>query len=131
MEEEICLDEKSKIIIINNIKGNISRLNIILEKLKQNIEIDYLILTGEVFNLDTNIESIYNINYTGTTIIFDSSNLSEIIKAKFEYNNYTLKNFIFLGRSGIFSPEDSSLTIAFLSGIEAKELLDKSPEKAN
>ena len=131
MEEEITLDKNYKILIINNIKGNISRLNLILEKLRKNIEITYLFLTGEVLNLKTKLEDIYNIEFSGPTIIFDSSNSNEIIREKNEYNYSSKKNFIFLGNSGIFSPKDSSLNIAFLNGIEAKELLDKYQEKLN
>ena len=131
MEEEITLDKNYKILIINNIKGNISRLNLILEKLRKNIEITYLFLTGEVLNLKTKLEDIYNIEFFGPTIIFDSSNSNEIIREKNEYNYSSKKNFIFLGNSGIFSPKDSSLNIAFLNGIEAKELLDKYQEKLN
>ena len=131
MEEEITLDKNYKILIINNIKGNISRLNLILEKLRKNIEITYLFLTGEVLNLKTKLEDIYNIEFSGPTIIFDSSNSNEIRREKNEYNYSSKKNFIFLGNSGIFSPKDSSLNIAFLNGIEAKELLDKYQEKLN
>ena len=123
--EEIEIDDKSLIVIINNIKGNINRLNIILEKLNCNLDIDYLILTGEVFNSQTKEEDIYKINFIKPTIIFDSSNFGEKIRAKNEYNNYILKNFIFLGRSGIFTPKDSSINFAFLSGNEVKEFLDK------
>jgi hypothetical protein len=130
--EEITIDEKNLIVIINNIKGNIYRLNIILEKILQSMNIDYLILTGEVFTLQTKQEDINLIAFKGSIIIFDSSQLGEIIKAKYEYNNYSLQNNIaFLGRSGIFSPTDSSINIAFLSGIEAKEFLDKTSDKFN
>ena len=130
MLEENIEEEKKIILIINNIKGNIYRLNLILEKIKINLDIDYLILTGEVFNLDTKEEDIETIVFDGPTIIFDSSHLGEIIKAKHEYNNYTLKNFIFLGRSGILSLKDSSINLAFLSGNEIKELLDKNLDKS-
>ena len=124
--EEITIDEKNLIVIINNIKGNIYRLNIILEKILKSMNIDYLILTGEVFTLQTKIDDIKLISFTGSIIIFDSSQLGEIIKTKYEYNNYLLeKNITFLGRSGIFSPEESSINIAFLSGIEGKEFLEK------
>ena len=123
--EEIEIDDKSLIVIINNIKGNINRLNLILEKLKYNLDIDYLILTGEVFNSQTKEEDVYKIDFLKTTIIFDSSHFGETIRAKNEYNNYTLKNFIFLGRSGIFTTKDSSINFAFLSGNEIKEFLDK------
>ena len=132
MMEEITIDEKNLIVIINNIKGNIYRLNIILEKILQSMNIDYLILSGEVFTLQTKQEDINLIAFKGSIIIFDSSQLGEIIKTKYEYNNYSLQNnIVFLGRSGIFSPADSSINIAFLSGIEAKEFLDKTSDKFN
>ena len=117
--------EKYIIVIINNIKGNISRLNLILDKISKQNNIDYLFLTGEVFTLLTKEEDILSISFKGTTIIFDSSPLGEIIRSKYEYNNYIIKNNVFLCRSGIFSPNDSSINIAFLSGNEIQELLDK------
>ena len=129
IEEKV--EEKKIILIINNIKGNIYRLNLILEKIKNNLDIDYLILTGEVFNLTTKEEDIQSISFDRPTIIFDSSHLGEIIRAKNEYSNYTQKNFIFLGRSGIFSPKDSSINFAFLSGNEIKEFLEKNSDKSN
>ena len=126
MMEEITIDEKNLIVIINNIKGNINRLNIVLEKILKSANIDYLILTGEVFTLKTKEEDILSISFKGSIIIFDSSQLGEIIKSKYEYNNYMLNdNILFLGRSGIFSPKESSINFAYLSGIEAKEFLEK------
>ena len=129
--EEIVLNEKYLIIIINNIKGNIFRLNLILEKISKEIEINYLILTGQVFTLQTKEEDIFSISFKGITIIFDSSPLGEIIKSKYKYNNYNIKNFIFLGKSGIFSPENTSINIAFLGGNEVKEFLEKNSDKSN
>ena len=123
--EDIEKDERSLIVIINNIKGNFNRLNLILEKLNYKLHLDYLILTGEVFNSQTKEEDLFKINFIKTTIIFDSSSFGEKIRAKNEYNNYILKNFIFLSRSGIFTPRNSSINFAFLSGNEIKELLDK------
>ena len=131
MMEEITIEETYIIVIINNIKGNIQRLNIILEKLKANIDIDYLFLTGEVFNLQTTQEDLFKIQFGGTIIIFDSSSFGEIIKQKNEYNTYILKNIIFLGKSGIFSPADTSMNIAYLSGNEIKEYLEKNSDKIN
>ena len=131
MMEEITIEETYIIVIINNIKGNIQRLNIILEKLKANIDIDYLFLTGEVFNLQTTQEDIFKIQFGGIIIIFDSSSFGEIIKQKNEYNTYILKNIIFLGKSGIFSPEDTCMNIAYLSGNEIKEFLEKNSDKIN
>ena len=125
MEENIK-KEKYIIVIINNIKGNISRLNTLLEKILKQNNIDYLFLTGEVFTILTKEEDILSISFKGTIIIFDSSPIGEIIRSKYEYKNYNLKNnIIFLCKSGIFSPKDSSINVAFLSGIESKELLDK------
>ena len=88
------------------------------------MDINFIILTGQVFTLQTKEKDIFS-------IIFDSSRLGEIIKSKYKYDNYTLKNFIFLGKSGIFSPKDTSLNIAFLSGNEVKEFLEKNSEKSN
>ena len=129
--EEIVLNEKYLIVIINNIKGNIYRLNLILEKISREMDINYLILTGQVFTLQSKESDILSISFKGTTIIFDSSPLGEIIKSKYKYDNYILKNFIFLGKSGIFSPEDISLNIAFLGGNEVKEFLEKNSDKSN
>ena len=129
--EEIVVDEKYLIVIINNIKGNIYRLNLILEKISREVDINYLILTGQVFTLQTKESDILSISFKGTTIIFDSSPLGEIIKSKYKYNNYILKNFIFLGKSGIFSPEGTSINIAFLGGNEVKEFLEKNSDKSN
>ena len=123
--EENTKKEKYIIVIINNIKGNISRLNTLLEKILKQNNIDYLFLTGEVFTILTKEEDILSISFKGPIIIFDSSPIGEIIRSKYEYKNYNLKNIIFLCRSGIFSPKDSSINVAFLSGIESKELLDK------
>ena len=124
--EETKIKEKNIIVIINNIKGNIIRLNGILDNISRQNKIDYLFLTGEIFTLSTKKEDILSIKFKGTIIIFDSSPIGEIIKTKYKYNNYVLDNIIFLGRSGIFSLNDSSINIAFLSGKETKELLDKS-----
>ena len=124
MEPNIEL-KKYIIIIINNAKGNIQRLNTILQKISSQKNFDILILTGEVFSLSTKKEDILSISFKGEIIIFDSSPIGEIIRAKYEYNNYNInKNIIFLNKSGIFSPENTSLNIAFLNGIESKELLE-------
>ena len=124
MEPNIEL-KKYIIIIINNAKGNIQRLNTILQKISSQTNFDILILTGEVFSLSTKKEDILSISFKGEIIIFDSSPIGEIIRAKYEYNNYNInKNIIFLNKSGIFSPENTSLNIAFLNGIESKELLE-------
>ena len=119
------LNKKSLIVIINNIKGSISKLNIILEKIMQSNTIDFLFLTGEVFSLQTKIDDIFSIKFKGQTIIFDSSPIGEIIRSKFEYEPYILKNNVFLNRSGIYTPENSALNICYLSGFECKELLEK------
>ena len=129
--EEIKNKEKYVIIIINNIKGNITRLNSILDKIAKQNKIDYLLLTGEVFTLLIKEEDILSISFKGTIIIFDSSPLGEIIRSKYEYNNYILRNNIFLGRSGVLSLKDSSINIAFLSGKEVKEFLDKNNPSSN
>jgi len=129
--EEIVVNENYLIVIINNIKGNIYRLNLILEKISQEMDINYLILTGQVFTLQTKESDILSISFKGTTIIFDSSPLGEIIRSKHKYNNYNLQNFIFLGKSGIFSPEGTSINIAFLGGNEVKEFLEKNSDKSN
>ena len=63
--ETITLSDKYNIFIVNNIKGNIERLNLILGKIPSNMYINYLILTGEVFTLLTNIEEIQNISFKG------------------------------------------------------------------
>ena len=131
MMDEIEIDDKYLIVIINNIKGNIQRLNLILEKLKNNLEIEYLILTGEVFNSQSKEEDIYKISFKGNIIIFDSSYFGEAIKAKNGYNTYISKNIIFLGRSGIFSLDNSSINIAFLNGLESKEFLEKNSDQLN
>ena len=126
--------KKYVILIINNIKGNIQQLNIILQKILNQKTIDFLILTGEVFTLSTKKEEILTINFKGQIIIFDSSPIGEIISSKFEYNNYTINNtnILFLNKSGIYTPENTSLNIAYLNGIEAKELLeDKINNKYN
>ena len=126
--------KKYVILIINNIKGNIQQLNIILQKILNQKKIDFLILTGEVFTLSTKKEDILTINFKGQIIIFDSSPIGEIISSKFEYNNYTINNtnILFLNKSGIYTPENTSLNIAYLNGIEAKELLeDKINNKYN
>ena len=125
--------KKYVILIINNIKGNIQQLNIILQKILNQKKIDFLILTGEVFTLSTKKEDILTINFKGQIIIFDSSPIGEIISSKYEYNNYTINNNIFfLNKSGIYTPENTSLNIAYLNGIEAKELLeDKINNKYN
>ena len=115
--------KKYVILIINNVKGNILRLNLILQKITSQKEIDFLILTGEVFTLSTTKEDIFSISYKGQIIIFDSSPIGEIIRSKYEYNNYILdnnSNIIFLNRSGIYTPINTSLNIAFLNGIESK-----------
>ena len=125
MEPNIEL-KKYIIIIINNAKGNIQRLNTILQKISSQKNFDILILTGEVFSLSTKKEDILSISFKGEIIIFDSSPIGEIIRAKYEYINYNInKNIIFLNKSGIFSPENTSLNIAFLNGIESKELLEE------
>ena len=129
--EDTEINKKYIIVIINNIKGNISRLNMILNKISKKNNIDYLILTGEVFTLLTKEEEILSISFNGIIIIFDSSPLGEIIRSKYEYSNYILKNNIFLCRSGIFSPKDSNINIAFISGKETKELLDKKNKNSN
>jgi len=117
--------KKYVILIINNVKGNLQRLNSILHKITSQKNIDYLILTGEVFTLTTKKEDIISISFKGQIIIFDSSPIGEIIRAKYEYNNYNLdKNIIFLNKSGIYTPEKTLLNIAFLNGIESKELLE-------
>ena len=132
MMDEIEIDDKYLIVVINNIKGNIYRLNIILEKLKNNLEIEYLVLTGEVFSSQSKEEDILKISFEGTIIIFDSSNLSEEIRAKNGYNTYISKNnIIFLGKSGIICLNNSSINIAYLNGLEAKEFLDKNSDKIN
>ena len=130
MMEEIEIDDKHIIVIINNIKGNINRLNLILEKLKENLDIDYLFLTGEVFNLQTKEEDLLKIEFKETIIIFDLSPYGEKIKLKSDKNNL-LKNFIFLGKSGIFTPPDSCMNIAYLSGNEIKEFLEKNNNTFN
>ena len=120
--------KKYVILIINNVKGNISRLNLILQKILSQKEIDFLILKGEVFTLSTKKEEIFSISFKGQIIIFDSSPIGEIIRSKYEYNNYILNNnsnIIILNRSGIYSPENTSLNFAFLSGIESKEFLEE------
>ena len=120
--------KKYVILIINNVKGNILRLNLILQKITSQKEIDFLILTGEVFTLSTTKEDIFSISYKGQIIIFDSSPIGEIISSKYEYNNYILdnnSNIIFLNRSGIYTPINTSLNIAFLNGIESKEFLEE------
>ena len=71
--------KKYVILIINNVKGNISRLNLILQKILSQKEIDFLILTGEVFTLSTKKEEIFSISFKGQIIIFDSSPIGEII----------------------------------------------------
>ena len=125
MEPNIEL-KKYAILIINNAKGNIQRLNTILQKISSQKNFDILILTGEVFSLSTKKEDILSISFKGEIIIFDSSPIGEIIRAKYEYSNYNInKNIIFLNKSGIFSPENTSLNIAFLNGIESKELLEE------
>ena len=131
MMDEIEIDDKYLIVIINNIKGNIQRLNLILEKLKNNLEIEYLILTGEVFNSQSKEEDIHKISFKGNIIIFDSSYFGEAIKAKNGYNTYISKNIIFLGKSGIFSLDNSSINIAFLNGLESKEFLEKNSDQLN
>ena len=118
--------KKYVILIINNVKGNIPRLNMILQKISTQKNIDILILTGEVFTLSTKKEDILSISFKGQIIIFDSSPIGEIIRAKFEYNNYIIENsnIIFLNKSGIYTPLNTSLNFAFLNGTEAKELLE-------
>ena len=125
--------KKYVILIINNIKGNILKLNTILQKISSQKSIDILILTGEVFTLITKKEEILSISFKGQIIIFDSSPIGEIIRSKYEYNNYNINsNIIFLNKSGIFSPENTSLNIAYLNGLEVKELLeDKNNNKYN
>ena len=120
-------DEPKKyvILIINNVKGNILRLNTILQKILTQKNIDFLILTGEVFTLTTKKEDILSISFKGQIIIFDSSPIGEIIRAKYEYNNYLFNNnIIFINKSGIYTPEKTPLNIAYLNGIEAKEFLE-------
>ena len=94
--EEIKKIEKYIIVIINNIKGNISRLNTLLDKILKQNKIDYLFLTGEVFNILTKEEDILSISFKGTIIIFDMSPLGEIIRSKYEYNNYIFNILIFI-----------------------------------
>ena len=129
--EGIKKKEKFIIVIINNIKGNILRLNSILDKISKQNPIDYLFLTGEVFSFLIKEDDILSISFKGTIIIFDTSPIGDIIRSKYEYKNYILKNNIFLGRSGIFSLNNSSINIAFLNGIESKELLDKNNANSN
>ena len=125
MEPNIEL-KKYAILIINNAKGNIQRLNTILQKISSQKNFDILILTGEVFSLTTKKEDILSISFNGAIIIFDSSPIGEIIRSKYEYNTYSIiKNITFLSKSGIFKPENTSLNIAFLNGIESKELLEE------
>ena len=125
MEPNIDL-KKYIIIIINNVKGNIQRLNTIIQKISSQKNFDILILTGEVFSLSTKKEDILSISFKGEIIIFDSSPIGEIIRAKYEYSNYNInKNIIFLNKSKIFTPENTSLNIAFLNGIEIKELKEE------
>ena len=126
MEEEIEINDKYNIVIINNIKGNISRLEIILEKILNYMKIDYLILTGEVLKSEDNIQELSNVKYKGTILIFDSSETCNIIKTKFEYCK--LKNIILLGKCGMISLDNTSINIAFLNGIESKEFLNKETE---
>ena len=57
MEPNIEL-KKYAILIINNAKGNIQRLNTILQKISSQKNFDILILTGEVFSLTTKKEDI-------------------------------------------------------------------------
>ena len=124
MEPNIEL-KKYIIIIINNAKGNIQRLNTILQKISSQKNFDILILTGEVFSLSTKKEDILSISFKGEIIIFDSSPIGEIIRAKYEYNNYLFNNnIIFINKSGIYTPEKTPLNIAYLNGIEAKEFLE-------
>ena len=129
--EGIKKKEKFIIVIINNIKGNILRLNAILDKISKQNPIDYLFLTGEVFSFLIKEDDILSISFKGTIIIFDTSPIGDIIRSKYEYKNYILKNNIFLGRSGVFSLNNSSINIAFLNGIESKELLDKNNANSN
>ena len=63
MEEEIEIKEEYNLIIINNIKGNFARLNTILEKITSNFIIDYLLLTGEVFNSELKLEQLNTISF--------------------------------------------------------------------
>ena len=71
MEPNIEL-KKYAILIINNAKGNIQRLNTILQKISSQKNFDILILTGEVFSLTTKKEDILSISFNGAIIIFDS-----------------------------------------------------------
>ena len=96
MEEEIEIKEEYNLIIINNIKGNFARLNTILEKITSNIIIDYLLLTGEVFNSELKLEQLNTISFNKTIIIFDSSEAGEAIRKKYEYSTYEYNNIISL-----------------------------------
>ena len=124
MEEEMEIKEEYNLIIINNIKGNFARLNTILEKITSNIIIDYLLLTGEVFNSELKLEQLNTISFNKTIIIFDSSEAGESIRKKYEYSTYEYNNIIILGKSGILSLKDSFITIAYLNGAEIKEFLN-------
>ncbi len=114
------MNEKKKILIISNVFGNFNNLIDLYNKITiKNGEFNILILIGNVFSLSENFSNLELLKSLkcNKIIIFDNSNVSEIIKSKFNYStfNYTEK-IIFLTRSGIFNI--FNITIAYLNGKE-------------
>ena len=114
------MNEKQKILIISNVFGNFNNLIDLYNKITiKNGEFNILILIGNVFSLSENFSNLELLKSLkcNKIIIFDNSNVSEIIKSKFNYStfNYTEK-IIFLTRSGIFNI--FNINIAYLNGKE-------------
>ena len=114
------MNEKQKILIISNVFGNFNNLIDLYNKITiKNGEFNILILIGNVFSLSENFSSLELLKSLkcNKIIIFDNSNVSEIIKSKFNYSTFNFtEKIIFLTRSGIFNI--FNINIAYLNGKE-------------
>ena len=118
--------QKLKIIFLSNAYGNFTKVNDLYTKIStKSGDVDVMILIGEVFNQAEKFSALNLLsNLKCKIIIFDSSSISSVLKAKINYSPYEYSsNITILGRSGIF--EFKGLKIGYLNGYEDNKFLTK------
>ena len=118
--------KKLKLLFISNPFGNFTKICELYNKISaKSGQFNLMIITGEVFS---QMESFSSLNSLSSLqckiIIFDSSSISSVLKAKLNYEPYLYSsNITILGRSGIY--EYDSLKIGYLNGYENTNFLNK------
>lgn len=118
-------------IFISNIFGNFEKLIDILHKISEKSgNFDIIFLIGKVFNIEKSFNEIFKLEKIDSKfIIFDSSEVGNIIKHKYSEPLIFSEKITILDRKGIFTID--GFKIGYLSGFENEDYIKENLKNPN